>query len=773
MQLPTYSESPFRTQLSFYMLIEELEKLASDTLAEGSDAARSLLQELAPYPELKTGIQDEDQIIQNKELISRLLANLFPKALTENEIKAVSIPYSEIVFNHTERFSKILEAAGPGFAFNIRNFDAHQVYVLSCCIILNEYYGTRLDFTKPLFYDIPTSDGVTRHYRILYNADFMEIEPTEKTIPLTAEDIDLLIDNYHNLDLWKEMFPPGSWLLKGFTIMNLYDATVENAVSILKEKLLGLNVENLHNSVETIFQSIYRSPRIRVGLSLYNREEGKLSLESFGQHVQSYVLNKHDSGDARELLCVSSYHNLVEQLHKFSVSNTAEFVSEHPESTLVRNLLSQGIQSFILAPVVKNKLLFGILELVSINPKELNSINANKLEVAMPFLTDSLERMLAEIQNQVEAVIQDKYTAVHRSVYWKFRNEAQKYIFALQAKQDYSPEEILFPDVYPLYGQIDIQGSSDTRNSSAQKDLQTQLSELIIILGNINSIQPGESYKEELLQLNNFLAGLSMSLLSGEEQTISNYLDLQVHPKLKQESAPTLASTLKKYFAATGKLYGAFHTHRRMYEKTITTINVKMAGIIDSRQPEAQAIFPHYYERFKTDGVEHNLYIGPSIAPTRQFDLDKLQELRIWQLRVLCEMETAHHQFKHSLPYPLEVRSLILVHYSTISIRFRMDEKRFDVDGSYNARFEILKKRIDKAHIKNTRQRITEAGKLAIVYSNEKEETEYLFYISMLQSENLLGKEIEKLEVEELQGVSGLKVLRVDFLHSSNLKVKS
>ncbi len=29
-----------------------------------------------------------------------------------------------------------------------------------------------------------------------------------------------------------------------------------------------------------------------------------------------------------------------------------------------------------------------------------------------------------------------------------------------------------------------------------------------------------------------------------------------------------------------------------------------------------------------------------------------------------------------------------------------MDEKRFDVDGAYNARYEIVKKRIDKAYVK-------------------------------------------------------------------------
>ena len=194
-----------------------------------------------------------------------------------------------------------------------------------------------------------------------------------------------------------------------------------------------------------------------------------------------------------------------------------------------------------------------------------------------------------------------------------------------------------------------------------------------------------------------------------------------------------------------------------------------MVAIIDSRQAEAQLIFPHYYERFVTDGVEHNLYIGASISPKNEFDPGKLYGLRFWQLRVLCEMEIAHHHLKPSLPYPLDVTTLVLVYHSTIGIRFRMDEKRFDFDGSYNARFEIVKKRIDKAYVKGTTDRISQAGKLTIVYSSDIEEKEYLQYLKTLQSMHLLENEIEKLVVEDLQGVSGLKVLRALISHNPQL----
>ena len=199
----------------------------------------------------------------------------------------------------------------------------------------------------------------------------------------------------------------------------------------------------------------------------------------------------------------------------------------------------------------------------------------------------------------------------------------------------------------------------------------------------------------------------------------------------------------------------------------MSIINKKLAAVLDEKQIEAQLIYPHYYERFKTDGVEHNLYIGASIAPTKPFDNLYLNNLRLWQLQTLCEMEIEHHKLKATLPYELDVTSLILVFSSPISIRFRMDEKRFDVDGTYNARYEVVKKRIDKANIKGTKERITQKEKITIVYSHNAEKKEYLKYIKYLQYKNILEPNIEQFEVEELQGVSGLRAFRVKVVNDN------
>jgi len=105
---------------------------------------------------------------------------------------------------------------------------------------------------------------------------------------------------------------------------------------------------------------------------------------------------------------------------------------------------------------------------------------------------------------------------------------------------------------------------------------------------------------------------------------------------------------------------------------------------------------------------------------------------------------------------------LILIHSQPISISFRRDERKFDVEGSYNIRYEIIKKRLDKVHIKDTQERLTQPGKISIVYSNQKEIPEYEEYIRFLQKKNILKPEIEMLELEELQGVKGLKAMRVE-----------
>ena len=193
---------------------------------------------------------------------------------------------------------------------------------------------------------------------------------------------------------------------------------------------------------------------------------------------------------------------------------------------------------------------------------------------------------------------------------------------------------------------------------------------------------------------------------------------------------------------------GVVYEKRKEYENSVNILNDKLSRYLDVKQKEAQKMYPHYFERYKTDGVEFNMYIGQSITKDDTFDEIYLYNLRLWQLQTMCEMENIAFNELDAMQQELRVASLILVHSNPMAIKFRMDEKQFDVDGAYNIRYEIIKKRIDKAYIKNTEDRLTVPGKIAIVYSQDKDALEYIKYINFLQSRNQLGK-LEFLELEE------------------------
>ena len=766
-------DSPFKTLISFHKLIESLEEIAKSDVDYRSNYAKSLLKEVEKKPEFKEGIEDLTIIYENQSLIKNLLADLFPTSLTNNEIKAATIPFQNITFNYSERYKKILSDVGYSLEINISDFDEHQFYVFNCCLILNFYYNQNIEFNTPIFFDIPDSNGIVKHYRILYNADFVEIFPTEKSIQLSQEEITTLIDNYENLDLWKKYFPKESWILKGFVIATLIDVTTENAISKLKTTLIQSvfkkkSLDSI-NDIQTIFRSIFKIADLRIGFTKFNSEEMTFSRPPFSNtNFKSFLLENIEEEECRGVLCDYSFDLLIKNKRKLIISNVENYKKEVHFDKVANIFLEQDVQSCIMAPIVKEGVLLGVLEVASNTVGALNSINANKLDLVMPFITDTIVRSDNDLKNLEEAIIQKEYTAIHSSVYWKFKREAKNYIDSISNTKDYIFKEISFKEVYPMYGQIDIKGSSDKRNETVKKDLVQQIETLISILGMIKTSQNLMILEQRKFELNEYLGELNLPLKADTEQQIQSYIETEIHGILNaNKNDLVVEEKIESYFESLDSKTGMFYHHRKDFDYTLTIINKKMASILDAKQLEAQEIYPHYYERFKTDGVEHNLYIGSSISPNVPFDKMYISNLRLWQLQTLCEMELEHHRIKDTLPYALDVTSLILVFSSPISIRFRMDEKRFDVDGSYNARYEVVKKRIDKALILGTNERITEKEKITIVYSHSHEEKEYLKYIKYLQHKLLLEDTIEQFEVEDLQGISGLRAIRVKVVNTT------
>ena len=765
--------SPMQIKISFNKLLEKYEALAKSDNAFIAAKAKRILEEQKPYPELREGFSDFSLLETYKSQIGVILQDSFSAVLTNNEIKTASVPFQNIIFNSSERFKKIIKIAGDDFNLEIKNMSENDTYIIACTVILNFCYGYNLNFKRPFNYQIPDENGILRFYKILYNADFTEIIPTDKAKKITQEDYDELLDNYENIDLWKEKFPPNSYIFKGFVISNIFDVTDDQSISNIKSSLIGddkRKTEGFMDDFHEIFRSLLGLKDIQVGFSIYNGEEDRFE-RVYGVGMNSFLLDSLETASCADSLCSWSYERLLKDNQYFCISQVNKYYKEHKENSPphIKVLNNQGIESAIFAPIANEDGLMGILEIVSKKPKVLNSIIANKLVDVMPFIVSAVERSKTEEENLIEAIIQKECTSIHPSVHWRFAKEAKQFIKSEFNGEKSTFNKIAFDNIYPLYGQIDIKGSSEARNKATREDLSLQLNASKNIFIEASKGENLPIYEQFIYQIDEFLERLEKHFQVDSEQQISDFFKQDVEPALEHlDAIDSLKPQVKAYFDSIDDKVRVLYNHRKQYDDTVALINKEMASLLDKKQEEAQAMYPHYFERFKTDGVEHNMYIGESITKEDSFNPIYLYNLRLWQLQVMCEMENEYYQMQSNFPVALDVASMILVFNQPLSISFRMDEKQFDVDGTYNARYEIVKKRVDKAYIKGTRKRITDKGKITIVYSQKQDEVEYLRYIKFLQSKHYLDTDVEILELQDLQAVTGLKAIRVSVLYHKN-----
>jgi hypothetical protein len=761
---------PFKIKLSFQKIRDNFQKrLETESNPISKKYIQGILDYSESYPELFDGIEDYENLKPYEKQIKILLDDLFPDVLTHNEIKVATVPFRNKMFRKTKRFESILNAVPyEGFEFLPRNFNIEKDYIMACIIILNTYYSYNIDFFRPEYYDVPDADGNLKNYRLFVNADFVELIPTENAVEITPKDVDELLNRHNDIDFWKEKFPPNSWIFKGFAILNLTDVTADNSISEIKTLLLNNNILSDSKAVTlkmaSILKSIFRLPKLEFGFALFNDEKETFQL-SHSNFIDSFILDSISDNGCREAFCHGAYKAIVDQHKYFSITDVNSYSEKNPGNKFADHLKSKGIQSVILAPVSKNNKLLAILELVSFSKNDLNNINATKLDDIVPYIAETVENYEQEKQNRIKAIIQSEYTSIHPSVEWKFEEEAEKLFY--ETSEESELKEIYFHDVYPLFGQIDIADSSTQRNSAIQNDLIHQLNKVLDIINSAFEVQPLPVYEQLGYRITDSLSHLSSGISASTEEKVEQLLRNDVLPVLRhiQTNVPNCEYLVGNYLDKTKPGNKTFHKNRDEFDETISRINSCMAGFIDLKQVEAQKLFPHYFDRYKTDGVEHNMYIGQSIVKDRNFNEVVLQNLRLWQITVMCEMENRFYEIQETKNFKLSSRSLILAFNNTLTIHYRMDEKHFDVDGSYNARYEIIKKRIDKSFVKNSEERVTSKGKLTIIYSQKETQNEYLKYINYLQRKKYLNEEVEILDVEDLQGVSGLKAIRVGILY--------
>lgn len=754
---------PFQARLSLKPLVIYWQQAVETGNEIDGLLALRVQEQVSQVPDLLRPIADPQALAPHAELIELLMTALLPPAMRHSRMSAAISPVHFETIYATPSFDAVM-AANEGemhiHAPHTSKALLHNKLLWPCSIILEKCYDLNLLEETTLMFHIPDrASELDRFFKPVVNTRFSEITNCEQLPRLSDGTISRLLNELDNEALWLEHFSPHKIDFQGFVWLDLIDVTEAEILSQLKHRLLEKDAflqPSCRRHIRACMRNLFKNPDLHVGVAPYHQQYD--SLVRHGKKLWNSLLIQPER---HHLSHPSSIYHKVIQTHE---TVFVDDLGKLPNRTKIENaLLSKGIRNLVIAPLIINRELVGLMELGSPRPGELTALSTIKLQEVLPLFAVAMERSAHERENQVQALIKEMCTAVHPTVEWRFHQAGLRLLEKLEQGQAGEMEPIVFKEVYPLFGITDVRNSSEARNNAIQSDLVQQLTLAQQVLQQALERHPTLVVDELNHRINKFKASLEGGINTGDEATVLEFIRQEVEPMIDhlQGQHPALRRFIDMYRGALDADLRIVYKRRKDYETSIGLLNEQLLNLLKEAEVEAQKLFPHYFEISQTDGIEYNIFVGSSLNPGRTFDQVHLNNLRFWQLKLTCEMARLAAQIKPRLSIPLEVAPLIMVYPSPLAIRFRMDEKRFDVDGAYNLRYEILKKRIDKARIKGSNQRLTQPGHIAIVYSQEKEVHAYQRYLAYLHDKGYVSRQVEQLDIKPLPGVRGLKALRV------------
>ncbi|MCU7552400.1 hypothetical protein OCK74_24990 [Chitinophagaceae bacterium LB-8] len=763
MEAGIYTTRPeFRSRLSFMPLIRTWQQIAATEKGTPAKICNHLVRKFMQHPELTEVIDDYTILEQHSQLIEEAMATFFPSSLSlMHQLNAVAVPFSHQIIHASHLFrTSFMDESGnymQPLDLQVEDNLAIAKEQLAYKLILKTFYHIDLAGGDAFIcaYPDPAQD-IHNYFELTWNAQFIDVTTTLR-LPSLPKDFTLKCHSVNELDHFPEVktiLPIDEFIFDGLIVIHIKEVTERETINKIKDILQNENAledADLYSSFKTQLTYLIHREEANVGFIVFNDRP------YFRLLRYTSVLLRNANDNEKENL----FKTLQRELQSFPHFTWNDSI--HTDSLPGRILKKEGYKNVLISALYHNNKVTGCLEICTKTETSFNSLDIAKVEQVTGLLQNALKRYSQYLQNEVNRLVKEHFTDVQSAVEWKFNETVLDYLEKLRQGEHAEMQPIIFDHVYPLYGSIDIRNSSSERNHAVQQDMSQQLHWIRNILLMAQEAKHLPFLDEVIMRIDDYSASISNFLFAADEQAIHDFLRSEAMDLLQsiQETSPEVDQQVDVYFKALDPSSLRLNMRQKQFEESVKAINNHITNFLQREQLEAQQAYPHYFERFVTDGVEMNIYIGQSIAPSKKFNKIYLKNMQLWLVNFLAQAGQQIGQLSPKLAVPLETTQLILVYHEPIRVQFRTEERKFDVEGMYNVRYEVVKKRIDKALVKDTNQRLTQPGTIAIVYSHSKDAKAFMQHIQFLQKQQILEGEVEHLELEEMQGVSGLKALRV------------
>lgn len=760
------------SSLSFSPLVKYLKDRLKTEKSVKSEFYRFLLQKIEKDEVLLSDIS-ANELVKYKDTLELIFTILTPLMDNEDDFFwALSTPIPDEIFFSTNAFYQFFKDHDPK---NKVGKDSEPVekkqlkFIYN--IILNRFYNFTYVLKNEIIYaHVNEETKLTQYYNIQTDTKFVDIKHKGKLPELNFEELAQHFQEDNELEYLLNNLPLNNFAFDGFSIISITDVTLQHSIDGIRDALVNHNYQTeAYSHVIQALKSLSGNGDLEFGLMPFLTVNNKLVFDN-KEFSQSMLINSAKAANLEEEV----FYSLVD---KYKENPKAIFVSSINEDQITKDpflrvLKAAGVCSYSVLPVYYNNQLAGVLEVYSDHEVLVDDKLLSRLRPAMPLIGQLFQYSIEEFDAKMDEVLMDKFTALQPSVQWKF-NEAVWHFLQGNARNKVKEiETVTFKNMYPLFGAVDIRNSTTERNKALKDDLNVLLNHLIDALKAMKKTVKLALIDKLLFNCKDWIKQIGSFASSNEENQLREFLEMEVYPFLSiiRGNHPETAEIVDQYFEVIVPATGAAYANRRQLEVSMQLINTEVSQYLEKSQTNLQASYPCYFAKFRTDGVEYDIYIGQEIAPEKPFDLLYLKNIRLWQLTSMVDIARLSKGLIGEMPRPLETTQLIFIHSNAIDISFRNDERRFDVEGAYNIRYEIVKKRIDKVLIKGTNERLTQPHKISMVYFNPDEQKEYTEYIKYMQVQGYLNDDLELLDLDELQGVSGLKALRVGIKYLDNKK---
>jgi GAF domain-containing protein len=768
---PYSADFPFRSVLSLKPLLDYW----ADRLALENDCWASLWEniqrELESVPDLRGPIASPSSLEPHRELTAKIMSALFAPGVKDTELMAAVVPLGTAPFYATPAFEAHLLNTDGSYRGRL-NVDPTALAKGRAAtfyrFVLARHYGVDVTLDYPLVRTAPDPDtGLERHYKLRSDCRFIEAHPVKPAPRLSPQELadveEMLVDPRALIRL----IPPDHFELRGFSVVHAVDVTHSEVLSLLQRDLIGsesICSQQGFGGVQEKLRILFRRPRMTATFAAL--QDDRVLMLSSGARTACNCIFKAST----HLPTADFQGSLFESaLRKGEIARIGDMRRARLKNPVDLELAKGDLRSLLIAPLKFGDKLIGALCLGLAEPDAFRSSDVWLAHSLSPLFSVIIKRALDDLENEVQRIIKQECTAIHPAVEWAFKESVLRRLEKLHRGEAAELEPVVFKDVYPLYGAADIRNSSVTRNSAIKADLMEHLTLARDVVEAADQERPMPILKELAHRLTCQMNGVETGVSSGDEPSALRFLRKEVEPlfPLLCKSGAGSTHAVARYEKAMDPLLRTVYRERRDFEESVALLNERLGLYLDQEEQEAQRVIGHYFDKHQTDGVSYMVYLGASILENGEFDDLFLRNMRLWQLVVACGLAFHAEDMKSRLKVKLETTHLVLIHHAALSIRFRFDEKRFDVDGAYDVGHEIVKSRIDKALVKGTGERLTQPGRIAVVYARPEEGQEMLRHVDFLKARGFITPEVEPLELDDLPGVHGLRALRVTVDHSS------